>query len=165
MFTPFRTLGKGNLFWVWLDEGSKALVIRRQFDNMVIDKTLPWAQVSAIDRYLGGQADWVRLANNVSRLRTGTEGEGLGRFLYNDLGWDTTEAQLASHLAALFVHCGWCELAHPVKRRPILFRKTARPADGPTLYETLATCLRPNPAGQPTHPAENIRLRKRISPR
>lgn len=35
-----------------------------------------------------------------------TEKEGLGRFLYETMGWDITTARLASQLAALFVEAG-----------------------------------------------------------
>ncbi len=59
--------------------------------------------------------DWVCLANNVQKLAAGTEIDGLGSFLYKELtGWgNTADAQLASHIAALFVHSEVFELQSP----------------------------------------------------
>jgi hypothetical protein len=156
MFTPFKTLGKGKWFWTCLDEERRALVIRRQFGDAVTAKTVNVAHLSAIDRYLSGHQGWVRLSNNVSKLKDGTEKEGLGKFLFDQLGWDTTESQLASQLAALFVYCGWCEPAHPTRRRNILFRKTALGTGGAQLYDTLKAFLQEGKAGVEAWPLEKI---------
>jgi len=90
----------------WKMNGQGNLEIKRWFQNgqlhhMQIQK----AALDQIERYMQGK-DWVDLANNVESLHHGTEKEGLGKFLYEELKWNVLEAQLASHLSALFVEIG-----------------------------------------------------------
>ena len=67
------------------------------------------------------KSDWVCLANDVQKLKNGTEKEGLGKFVFSKLGWSTTKAQLSSHIGAIFSDSGvW---AYNGKKRGIKFKK------------------------------------------
>jgi predicted metal-dependent hydrolase len=116
----FKTLGKGNPFFVQVDSSKNEVNVRREFDNgQVHGKTISLKDLEAINDYVKSAGDWVCLANNVQRLHEGTEGEGLGSFLYTKLpGWNNTaDAQLASQIAALFVHSGVFEQQKPRQGR------------------------------------------------
>jgi len=58
-------------------------------------------EISMIQKYME-PVRWVALANNVQKLANGTEQEGLGRFIYENIEDNTKTAQLASQVAALF---------------------------------------------------------------
>lgn len=63
--------------------------------------------------------DW---ANNVEKLKNGTEKKGFGWYLFSRLEKSTTEAQLSSHLGAILVDSEvW---RHNGKKVGLKFRKT-----------------------------------------
>jgi len=98
--------GKAKPFW-WRIDAASCVHIRRRFKHSRSEsrKTITRAELDQLDSYMAGR-DWVRLAHNVARLLKGTEQDGIGRFLHDSLGWSPTEAQLASHLGALFHRSG-----------------------------------------------------------
>lgn len=48
------------------------------------------------------EREWIRLSNNVEKLKKGNEKDGLGKFLYDKLEWKVEDAQLASQIGAIF---------------------------------------------------------------
>lgn len=85
------------------------------------EKEITQAELTKINAYIE-RSGWIDLANNVEKLRNGTEKEGFGWYLYNMLNWTVEEAQLSSHLGALFVHAGiWQSNG---KKTGIKFKKT-----------------------------------------
>lgn len=98
----FTLGGKEKSFWWKFDK--KLLTITRRFKTKLVSATFSESEVDAIQRYIGNQE--IPLANNVKKLNSNTEKEGLGKFIYCILGKNTTEAQLASHIAAIFVASG-----------------------------------------------------------
>ena len=64
---------------------------------------------------------WYDLANSVSKIPDGTEKEGIGKFMFYNLGWDQTKSQLSSHLGAIFSRSGIWE--YNGKIRGIQFRR------------------------------------------
>ena len=64
--------------------------------------------------------EWFKLANNVERLKHGTEANGIGKYLFNQ-GLNNTDCQTASHLGTIFYQAGiWL---YNGKRKGIKFRK------------------------------------------
>lgn len=99
----FTLGGKQKSFW-WKLDINGSLTITRQFKTKLSSTTFSKSEIDAIQKYMGNQE--VPLANNVQKLSNGTEQNGLGRFIYDDLDKNTTEAQLASHISAIFVASG-----------------------------------------------------------
>ncbi len=65
--------------------------------------------------------NWTHLANSVSKIPNGIEKEGIGKFMYEKLGLSVSDAQLASHISALFCQAGIWESNGVVKG--MMFRK------------------------------------------
>ena len=100
--------GKKKRFWFKL-EPDKSITIARRFNHKSgLTKsiyTISKSEINSIHSYLNnGNAP---LANNVHKLANGTEKEGIGKFLYEQLDWkSTTKCQLASQLASIFFYAG-----------------------------------------------------------
>ncbi len=97
------TLSKKKSFWWKVDKGG-SLTITRQFKAGMSSTTFLESEIDAIQKYIGNRE--IPLANNVQKLSNDTEKEGLGKFIYDKLDKNITEAQLASHIAAIFVVSG-----------------------------------------------------------
>jgi hypothetical protein len=69
---------------------------------MKVDAEFTENELYQISEYV--KNDWICLSNNVDKLKNGTEKDGLGKFVYSSLGWDTTKSQLSSQLFALFTN-------------------------------------------------------------
>ena len=96
------TLRKKKAF-SWRINDTCDIRVRRFFKNegKLRETTIPHGVIDGLLRYLSAQA-WFPLANNVVKLKNDTEVDGIGRYLYKREGFSLTEAQLASHIAALF---------------------------------------------------------------
>lgn len=98
------TLGAKEKPFEWRIDPNCFLSIRRRFEyksrSKYVEKTITPEELVKINNYVS--QGWCYLANNVEKLQAGTEKEGIGSFLYNTLGWDVTDSQLASQLAAIF---------------------------------------------------------------
>ncbi len=87
-------------------DSSYSIHIIRYFKNDIKPKsTFKVDELNDLDTYMK-RNQWVDLANNVEKLKNGTEKDGIGKFLFEDLNKNTTEAQLASQLAAVFSFSG-----------------------------------------------------------
>ena len=62
------------------------------------------------------------LANNVEKLASGYEKDGIGRYLYRSEGFSETDAQLASHLATLFYRANIWEYNGKLKGQAFRWR-------------------------------------------
>jgi len=100
LFVSSNTLGSREKPFRWCFTETKDLIISRTFKSD--NEQLSFVELSKIDAFMSIN-DWVDLANNVAKLHQDTENEGLGWFMYNELGKSTTESQLSSQLAAIFV--------------------------------------------------------------
>lgn len=105
MYVVGATLGHGD-FFNWSVAGDGGLEIRRRFlDGQVIINKYTRDELDRLVAFVQ-DCQLVDLANNVEKLRKGTEGEGLGQFLKEVLGHSVAGAQAASQLAAIFVKAG-----------------------------------------------------------
>lgn len=66
-----------------------------------MDKVVSANNLNRLDECMT-DGKWKDLANNVQKLANGKEKPGVGKFLYDELGWNTTDAQLSSHLGVIF---------------------------------------------------------------
>ena len=97
--------GKAKSFW-WKIDDDGSLFITRNFKTTsgVVKKSVKFISREEIERLNKYMAinQWVSLSNNVEKLKNGKEKEGIGRFLYEHLKWNTTDCQLAGHLGVIF---------------------------------------------------------------
>ena len=98
------TLGRLKPFWWFIDEQYN-IKIGRSFKNGVIhSKEIPEKLIIDLLDYLSDPeifpSNEFPLAHNVAKLNKCKEVAGIGSFLFNH-GFNTTESQLASHLAAI----------------------------------------------------------------
>lgn len=110
------TLGKSNPFQWRLSEHHD-LEIKREPNSKI--EVVTSQDIDALQEYLKG-GDWFALSNNVEKLHQGAENEGIGWFLFNFCDYDPTQAQLSSHLGALFSDLGIWEWNS--RKRGIKFR-------------------------------------------
>lgn len=97
------TLGGKAKPFLWRLNEDMSLTIMREFNNIPNELTISEDEICRLQAYLGSNK--VALANNVAKLGAGTEKEGIGSFLYDDLQWkNTAKAQLASQIAAIFTY-------------------------------------------------------------
>lgn len=90
--------------FTWCFSETNNLIITRFFKNRQENRTkITEDELEKIDNFVTSKKDWVDLANNVEKLAKGIEKDGIGKFLYEELDKNPTEAQLSSHIAALFV--------------------------------------------------------------
>lgn len=112
--------GKSKPFKCKLNSQNCLTISRMYQSGKPHEKVITQADLTKINTYIE-RSGWMDLANNVEKLRNGTEKEGFGWFLYNILKWTVEEAQLSSHLGALFVNAGiWQSNG---KRTGIRFKK------------------------------------------
>jgi len=101
--------GKAKDFW-WRVEENGDITIRRVFATrgQRDDVRVRTVTREELGRLLDAMSDgeWWPLANSVEKLTNGTEQHGLGKFLYEQLGWTCTEAQLAGHLGVILTSAG-----------------------------------------------------------
>lgn len=100
--------GKSKIFWWKIDEESN-IHIKRIFDfkneKKELIKIATAYELNQLDDYMK-DGSWKYIANNVENLALGTEKPGIGIFLYDNLNWSGTEAQLSGHLGVIFYKSG-----------------------------------------------------------
>lgn len=99
------TLGGKSKPFLWkIDDGGN-IHIKRKFNlengEKDVEKVVNANDLNRLDEYMA-DGKWKDLANNVQKLANGKEKPGIGKFLYDELGWTTTDAQLSSHLGVIF---------------------------------------------------------------
>ncbi len=102
----FRTLGVKHKNFSWKIDDKCNITIKRKFKNELKYRieTVSNEHLNKLGKYME-EGDWKDLANNVEKLRKGTEKDGIGSFIYS-LRADPSYAQLSSHLGAIFYHSG-----------------------------------------------------------
>lgn len=100
--------GKNKTFW-WKFDDENNIHIKRRFNFKNGEKELTKIAITheldKLDDYMK-DVSWKYIANNVEKLALGTEKAGIGMFLYNQLNWSGTEAQLSGHLGVIFYKAG-----------------------------------------------------------
>jgi hypothetical protein len=99
-----RTLGIKQKAFSWRIDGRGNIFIKRKFRRARfprIDK-ISCIHLERLCRFMQDM-EWKDLANDAAKLYTGTEKDGIGKFLYR-LRPEIPYAQLSSHLAAIFYH-------------------------------------------------------------
>ena len=87
---------------------------------MLLKKTIRDTEIDKINIFMEDNK-WKDLANNVEKLHNGTEKDGIGKFLFEDLNWSTTDCQLAGHLGVILTEAeAW---QYNKKQRGIKFKK------------------------------------------
>ena len=107
-----HTLGTKEKVFSWRIDSRGNIFIKRKFRNDLFPR-IDKISCSNLDKLQGFMQDreWKDLANNAEKLYTGTEKEGIGKFLYR-LRAEVPYAHLSSQLAAIFYHSevwGWNE--------------------------------------------------------
>ncbi|RLA73625.1 MAG: hypothetical protein DRG30_06035 [Epsilonproteobacteria bacterium] len=102
----FTLGGKHKRFWWKIDENCSITIIRKfnSGSGKITLDIFTEKEIENIQQFINGNK--IPLANNVEKIKDGTEKEGLGRFLYEQLNKNTTQAQLASHISAIFYYAG-----------------------------------------------------------
>lgn len=108
-----NTLGSKEKLFKWRIDNSK-LEIYREMKNGPECRSVTLIDLDRIHSYVK-KNNWTHLANSVSKVPNGTEKEGIGRFMYEELGLTVNDAQLASHISALFCQAGIWESNGVVK--------------------------------------------------
>lgn len=105
----FTLGGKRNSYWWSIDKNCNVTISRRfspKTGNLRHVRIISKEEINKILQYLD-DFDHFYLRNSVSKLKNGTEkSDGIGYFMFNNLKWNSTESQLASHLAAVFCDAG-----------------------------------------------------------
>lgn len=114
-----NTLGSKEKLFKWRIDNNK-LEIYREMQNGPECRSVTLLDLEYINSYVS-KSKWTHLANSVSKIPNGTEKEGIGRFMYEDLGLSVSDAQLVSHISALFCQAGIWESNGVV--RGMMFRK------------------------------------------
>ena len=92
--------GKEKSFW-WLYDGEKIMIKREiknspawitHFSNNQVDKLISYVK----------QRGRVPLANSMTKIEDGTEQDGIGNYIYNNIIEDKRVAQSASQLVSIF---------------------------------------------------------------
>ncbi|WP_305064134.1 hypothetical protein [Methanococcoides sp.] len=100
--------GQQKDFW-WMITDDCDIHIKRMFKSGDSKKErvtkITCEELNLLDSYMsdGGRKS---LANNVKKQVDGTEKPGIGSFLFQELGWSNTDAQLSGHLGVIFHHAG-----------------------------------------------------------
>ncbi|BCZ45838.1 hypothetical protein psyc5s11_19050 [Clostridium gelidum] len=113
--------GKAKSFWWRVDEKLN-IVVKRKFKGFkdITSIVISKADLEKIDNFMEGK-EWVDLANNIEKINNGSEKDGLGKYLFQSLGWKVGDAQLASHLGVIFTLSGvW---SFNGRKRGIKFKK------------------------------------------
>jgi hypothetical protein len=97
------TLGGKAKEFEWKYDGEK-IIISREFGKLHnnIQTEFTNNEISLILSYIKYKGK-AYLSNSVSKLQDGTEKDGIGKFIYENIKSDTTFAQTASQLVSIFV--------------------------------------------------------------
>lgn len=98
------TLGKGKPF-LWDYNSQNGIKIIRYFKNIERIDVFSINNINAIVDYVVTTGR-VRLSNNVEKLKDGSELDGLGKFVFDNIKKDTSQAQSMSQFAAIMVKMG-----------------------------------------------------------
>ncbi|MBU3144608.1 hypothetical protein [Clostridium sp. CF012] len=92
--------GKEKYFW-WLYDGEKITIKRKIKNNPDCITQLSNNQVDMLMLYIK-QSGRTPLANSMTKIEDGTEKDGIGKYIYNDIIKDKRVAQSASQLVSIF---------------------------------------------------------------
>ena len=95
------TLVHGNSFQ-WSFDTIKGLVISREFKNSHREDQFSVLEIEKLLQFTFSKGE-VLLGNSVSKMNDGTEIDGLGAFVYDNIKADNTFAQSVSQFAAIMV--------------------------------------------------------------
>ena len=115
-----ETLARQKEFRWKIDDNEIHIIREIKKNGSVFEKkSITQTQINELIKYLS-KYNYFYLRNNVDKLHKNYEKEdGIGYFLYNELGWEGTDSQLASQIAAIFCNSGCWE--NNGKKRNIKF--------------------------------------------
>ncbi|MFD3157357.1 hypothetical protein ACFIJ5_10920 [Haloimpatiens sp. FM7330] len=97
-----HTLGNKHKEFEWTYSSLDCLKIKRVFkNNPLVITQFSDLEIEKILNYIFINKE-LPLANSVHKLSNGTEIDGIGSFIYNNISRDTTDAQASSQFVALF---------------------------------------------------------------
>jgi len=98
-----NTLGGKEKSFLWSYDGER-IVIRKKINGVRKESEISYLnnELEKIMLYIK-QGERISLANNVAKLKNGTEKEGIGHYIYNYLERKIDKAQSASQLVAIMV--------------------------------------------------------------
>ena len=89
----------------WSINGEQVLIVR-DFKHMPhVQISIALHVLDALNRYTCAKGG-IHLSNNVEKLYNGTESDGIGPFLMQHAGLNSSQAQVASQVAALLCQAG-----------------------------------------------------------
>lgn len=117
--------GKAKSFWWKIDDGCNIHIMRAfsGANGTINTKFINPAEIERLNSYMAPN-EWVPLANNVEKLKNREEKKGIGRFLYEHMGWSIMDSQLASHLGVILTLSGAWE--YNGKKIGIEFRRLSK---------------------------------------
>lgn len=98
-----KTLSSKKKEFKWKYDDLSGLEIERVFKGDIVSTTIfSNRDIERIIDFVFENED-VKLSNSIDKLRDGTEKDGLGKFVYEELGKSISDAQAVSQLAAILV--------------------------------------------------------------
>lgn len=99
------TLSSKQKEFKWRYSRYDGLTITRPFKNGIHKTQFTDTDIEKIINYIQENGK-VTLSNNVKKLADGTEKDGIGSFIFQNISRNTTDAQTASHLASILYNVG-----------------------------------------------------------
>lgn len=100
-----ETLGGKQKEFAWKYDKNKGLIIKRIISDNIVTTSFTEEEINKIIVYISNSKQ-VKLANSVTKLQNKNEKDGLGKFVYEELDRDISDAQAVSQLAAILVNEG-----------------------------------------------------------
>lgn len=93
------TLSKGNVF-LWTYDGKEIFILKEDKNKMEHTFTFSNYEIDGLIEYIKGKSR-VPLGNSVSGVSDGTEKDGIGTYIYNNIDKNTSLVQTASQLVSI----------------------------------------------------------------
>lgn len=93
--------GKEKLFW-WNYDGEKITIKKKKKDKSDCIIDFFNCEIDMLIEYIK-QSERVPLANNIQKLQDGTEKDGIGKYIYNNIIKNNDKAQSASQFVSIFL--------------------------------------------------------------
>lgn len=94
-----NTLGAKEKSFLWFYDGEKIIIKRKIKNNTELENYFFNNEIDLLMLYVK-QNERVKLANNVTKIQEGTEKDGIGNFIYNNISKNISKAQALSKAQA-----------------------------------------------------------------
>lgn len=87
--------------FLWFYDGERIIIKRKFKNNPEFINIFSNDEIEKLILYIK-QNSRVALANSVTKVQDGTEKDGIGKFIYNNINKDSSKQQAASQLVTIF---------------------------------------------------------------